>query len=523
MPALCIRHTELPGTTKLFADFLYHFDRVKPFYRYAPLDAESFAAAAREIRFPPERRAALVEALRGANPGNPSLTLLGQPGAVVVVTGQQVGLYSGPAYTLYKAFTAVKLAAELRDAGMQAVPVFWLATEDHDFDEVRVSWAFGADGQPRAFALDPARASGGPVGAIPIPEYPHPALRAALKEFPFGDEVADLAAACYQPGATLGDGFRALLGKLTEGRGLLLVDPLDPAIRALARPALEAAVEAAEDLSAGLLERNRALAAAGYHAQVHIEEHTSLFFLLENGRRIALKRSGGHYFAGARKISPQELRGMNLSPNALLRPVMQDFILPSAAYVGGPAELAYLAQAEVLYRGILGRMPVVLPRAAFTLTDFRAHKLLERYRLELADFFHGLDALRDRMARTLTPPALAAAADRTHRGVTQAIAELANALEAFDPTLGAALAKSRQKILYQLSKIEGKIRRESLHRDGRAGADAAWLNGLLFPHKHLQERTYSILPFLAKHGWDALGEIYDSIETACPDHRLLQL
>lgn len=523
MPALCIRHSDLPGTSKLFADFLYHFDRVKPFYRHAPLDADSFAAAAREIRFPPERRAALVEALRPANAGNPSLSLLGQPNTVVVVTGQQVGLYSGPAYTLYKAFSAVKLAAELRDADIAAVPVFWLATEDHDFDEVRVSWAFGADGQPRAFALDPAPATGGPVGAIPIPEYPHHALRAALQEFPFGQEVAELAESCYRPGTTLGQGFRALLGKLTEGRGLLLLDPLDPAIRALARPALEAAVEGAAELTAALLERNRALAAAGYHAQVHVEEHTSLFFLLENGRRIPLKRNGDQYLAGARKISREELRGMDLSPNALLRPVVQDFILPSAAYVGGPAELAYLAQSEVLYREILGRMPVVLPRAAFTLTDFRAQKLLDRYRLELADFFHGLEGLRDRMARTLTPPQLAEAADRAHRGVVQAIGELARPLEAFDPTLGAALAKSRQKILYQLSKIEGKIRRESLHRDGRAAADAAWLNGMLFPHKHLQERTYSILPFLAKHGWDALDQIYASVETACPDHRLLQL
>src|SRR5438876_106878 len=148
MESTCIRHTELPHTSKLFADFVYHFDRVRPFYAHSPFDPAAYAAAAAQIDWPEERRAALVKALRAQNGDSESLRRLAQPGTVAVVTGQQVGLFSGPAYTIYKALTAVKLARELTERGIPAVPIFWLATEDHDFAEVNQCWSFDAANQP---------------------------------------------------------------------------------------------------------------------------------------------------------------------------------------------------------------------------------------------------------------------------------------------------------------------------------------------------------------------------------------
>src|SRR5438105_167719 len=147
MECSCVRHSDLPGASKLFLDLLYHPDRLQPYYPNLPLDAEVYARAAR-MDFPAGRRAALIEALRPTNPGNPSLERLAQPGTVAVVTGQQVGLFSGPSYTIYKALTAVKLAAELTARGIQAVPVFWLATEDHDFAEVNHCWVFDSAHRP---------------------------------------------------------------------------------------------------------------------------------------------------------------------------------------------------------------------------------------------------------------------------------------------------------------------------------------------------------------------------------------
>ena len=163
----CIRQTDLPGTSKLFSDFLYHFDRVSGFYRHDPHNPASFRTAAAEVHYPEERRAALVAALRKLNGESETLNKLAQPGTVAVVTGQQVGLFSGPAYTIYKALTAVKLARELTAGGIPAVPVFWLATEDHDFAEVDHVWAFGATGVPQVLRVSPSNGNKQrPVGPI---------------------------------------------------------------------------------------------------------------------------------------------------------------------------------------------------------------------------------------------------------------------------------------------------------------------------------------------------------------------
>ena len=128
MEPACIKHTEIPHTSKLFSDFQYHFDRVARFYKHAPGDPSAYADAAREIQFPDDRRRALVAALRARNGDSDSLERLAKPGTVAVVTGQQVGLFSGPAYTIYKALTAARLAEQLSERGITAVPIFWLAT-----------------------------------------------------------------------------------------------------------------------------------------------------------------------------------------------------------------------------------------------------------------------------------------------------------------------------------------------------------------------------------------------------------
>ena len=256
---------------------------------------------------------------------------------------------------------------------------------------------------------------------------------------------------------------------------------------------------------------------------MHVEEQTSFVFLLENGKRLTLRRNGREYILNGRRISTEELvdRAASVSPNALLRPVVQDSMLPTVASIGGPAELAYLAQSEVLYRTVLGRMPVALPRAGFTILDAHSEKLMERYGLALQSFFHGEHAVKERIAAKLVPPALSAAMRETSATVDRAVERLGRELVAFDPTLSLALERSRKKIQYQLGKIERKTGREALRRDDRAARDASSLYGLLFPEHNLQERVYSILPFLAKHGLDLTGHIYEAIQLDCPDHRVM--
>jgi bacillithiol synthase len=522
MPCTCVRQTELPNTSAIAADVFYHPDRTAAFYRHPLRDLASFQAAAAEIQFSKEQRAALVAALRVQNAGSANLQRLAQPGTLAVVTGQQVGLFSGPSYTAYKALHAARLAAWLTEQGIPAVPIFWLATQDHDFAEVNHTWVF--DKQNRPHKLEMRRsASSQPVGDLALAAPPIDELRAAMAGLPYADEVADIAAKAYQPGSTMGRAFGDLLRGLLGQFDILQVDPLLPEFRELAAPTLRSAVGSAPDLSEGILARNKELAAAGYHAQVHMEAQTSLFFLMENGKRLALRRHGSEYVLNGRRFTSQELqdRAEWLSPNALLRPVVQDSMLPTVASIMGPAEMAYLAQSEVIYREIVGRMPVAVPRAGFTILDAHSQKLLDRYGLHLTNFFDGEEAIRQRVAAHLVPPTLVGALGDTTAIVGSAVERLRGELSAFDPTLAQALDRSASKIRYQIGKVERKAGREAMRRDARATEDAASLSGLLCPERHLQERLYSILPFLARHGLGLLDQVYDSIQLDCPDHRMM--
>jgi bacillithiol synthase len=523
MKSICLPHTELPGTSALFADYLYRFPRLSGFYRHDPHDPESMRRAAREVTLPDERRSRLVAALRGINGGGAALDRLAQPGTVAVVTGQQVGLFSGPVYTIYKALTAARLARQLSGDGIPAVAVFWLATEDHDLAEVDHGHVFDSRLRPVTLRAAVREAAGRPVGGIEIAEAPVDELREALRGLLYADEIVALAADCYQPGRTLGEAFRMLLGRLLDGFDIVFLDPMRPEIRELAAPLLQTALDRDAVLSAALQVRGKELKTAGYHAQVLFEEHTSLFFKLEDGRRLPLRRNGADYFQGTRKITKSELAAApaSLSPNALLRPVMQDYLLPAVAYVGGPAELAYLAQSEVLYRELLGRMPVAVPRSGFTLLDERAHGLMDRHRITLPACFHGLDPLKELVAATLVPATLQAAFNRTEAEIRDAAARLRSELDSFDPTLGAAMAKSQAKMLYQVEKNRRKAAREALRRDALISQSAAYLANLVYPHHVLQERYYSVLPFIAQHGFQLVETLGEHIHRGCPDHLLL--
>ena len=205
----------------------------------------------------------MVAALRAQNGDHPSLEVLSKPGAVTVVTGQQVGLFTGPAYTIYKALTAAKLAQQLSSRGTPAVPVFWLATEDHDFAEVNHAWSFDHANRPVRFEVNGHAGNNRPVGSIVIDKWPVEEFRASVADFPFGTEVADLVEETYRPGVSLGDACRRLLERLLQPYGFLFLDPLHPTTRQLAAPILSRAVKIGSDLNELLLKRSRELDAAG--------------------------------------------------------------------------------------------------------------------------------------------------------------------------------------------------------------------------------------------------------------------
>lgn len=505
MNGSCIRHTELPGSSRLFKDFLYDFPRVQAFYAHDPSDPKSLEKAIAEIEYPPARRAAIVEALTVTNPGHPALSVLAQPNAVAVLTGQQVGLYGGPAYTLYKALTALRVAQDLTASGQPAAAIFWLATEDHDVEEIR-SAAFW-DGEITAQAASDGR----PAGLHLLEGLPD--------NLPLSPEIEALARKHYQNGKTFGEAFLGLLQELLAPLGLLFADPLEPTLRQIGAEFLAEAAHRAPELSKALVARNKELTAAGYHPQVHFEANeTSLFFQLENNHRKQLKFNEKTYDAEA-----MAALGAQLSPNALLRPVWQDWLFPTAALVAGPGELAYFAQSEVLYKLLLDRMPLMLPRAFFSIVDAKSAKTVERYRVRYADMLHDEAHVRQTLAKRLVPPDLTETLNQAERTVNQTLSALGAKLEHFDPTLARALEVSRSKIHYQFSKNHSKIILEMLRKNEQAQRQAEHISHRLAPHGHLQERHYCLLAMLSDYGFDFIPTILENIHNGCHDHHVLLL
>lgn len=523
MEASCLRHNLVPGASALFLDYLYNFDRVQKFYSGDPFDSHIWTEAAKTIQYPASRRQALVAALE-AQGGDPSLCAkLAKPETVAVVTGQQVGLFSGPAYTVFKAATAVRLAKRLNEQGIPAVPLFWLATEDHDLAEVDHVWIFDSHTRPVRLQSSSITKTGGPVGQSILKDLPLNLLRKSLADFPFGDEIVNKVEQAYQTGRSLGASFRHLVEDLLQGYGLLFIDPLEPAIRKIMAPLLSEAAVRSSELTNALLDRDKELQSAGYHSQVHIDKKSSLLFLLDQGRREALKRNEhGQLTHRDRVLDEQELHdlGESLSPNALLRPVAQDYLLPTIAYVGGPAEIAYFAQSEALYQRLLGRMPIVMPRNGFTLVDARAEKLLDKYKLRVQDLIATKDAVQSNISRQIVPQELSSSVASTSAAIRSGIASLGQQLDRFDKTLTASAKKSEAKMLYQLGKLERKVQREQLRRDGLASEASEYLSNLVYPERHLQERFYSIIPFMAKHGLDLPRHLLEYAHLDCPDHMI---
>jgi bacillithiol biosynthesis cysteine-adding enzyme BshC len=319
----------------------------------------------------------------------------------------------------------------------------------------------------------------------------------------------------------MGSAFAALIRELFQPYGLLLIDPMSTELRQIAAPLMKEAVERMPELAEAVMQRSEELVARGYHAQVLMDSKTSLAFLLEKGQRIALRRSPEGFAADRRKWPVSELaaRAAELSPNALLRPVMQDYLFPTAAYVGGPAELAYLAQSQVLYEKLLGRQPVAFPRAGFTLIDERSARRMTKYGLVPADLLVREQVFQERLASRLVPVQLKKSLEQTNAAVSAALDSFSNDLSHFDASLVAALATSRRKIEYQVAKITRKTALQILTKDEQARRDAASLSGLVYPDGHLQERLYSIVPFLARYGPGLIEEIYDQVRVECPDHQ----
>ena len=539
MDCSSISHNQIPHTTALFRDFLYDYSRVQEFFPGNPFLEQNVKRYASFVDYPDPLRRDVVAVLREQNQklcaGSETarnLDRLARAGCFAIVTGQQVGLFSGPAFAIYKALTAVKLARHLTAQGLEAVPVFWLASEDHDFAEVNHCFVQDREGHPRRLQYEGAPpTANAPVGALQITDEVLPLLqsmRETLSGTPFGAEICEVIAQYYQPGISFSAAFGALMARLFAAHGVVLVDSLDARLHRLGSGVFRTALEAAPQIVQDVIARDRQLAAAGYHAQVRVADNATTLFLYENGERTGLRTEDGRFRSSSGKeysagdlLARLEARPEDFSPNVLLRPVMQDTLLPTAAYVGGPAEIAYLAQATPLYKRILARQPVIFPRAGFTVLDSVASRLLGKYELSLADVWSGRQGLREKMASRFLPEGLTAAFDAAAARLREDLDTIQQGLRKLDPTLADAATNSGQKMQYQLSNLERKAAAAVQNRSDLIERDASRLENTLFPDKLLQERIYSGISLLARFGMPLLEQLYEQITLQSGDHLMV--
>ena len=541
MKAHCLPFAQIPHTTRLFSDFLAYSPQVQPFYPHSPHFSEWLRDEASALRYDPSRRdrvSAILDRQNRSWEASPqTLANLNRlrAGAAAVVTGQQVGLFGGPMFAIYKALTAVKLAEEATKAGVDTVPIFWLATSDHDLAEVNHVAFPGLDGALQTVTTPSHDVPAAPVSSVRLEDEILPVVEQAAGLLGESD-VTRFLHESYRPGETLGTAFARLYARLFAEWGVILLDASDPELHRVAEPIYRSAIENAAALNAALLARGEALEAAGYHQQVKVVPSTVLLFTMKNGARTPLHRLAtseaefviGHE-DGAEKISKDELLARiaaapeQFSPNVLLRPVVQDYLLPTLAYSGGAAEAAYFSQAGAVYEAVLGRVTPIVPRFSATIIEPKTQRLLERYGISLREVLSGPDALRQHLAAQSLPGDLQAAFDVANKSLETNLAAISEKLAKLDRTLVEAAQTASSKMRYQLDRLHTQAARAESQKGEVVGRHAESLSQALFPGRGLQERGIGGAYFLARYGLDLLHQIKDTIQLDCHDHQILEL
>lgn len=542
MKAHCLPFTQIPHTTRLFTDFLSYTPQVQPFYPRSPHFLEWLQEAAARIHYDPSRREQVSAILVRQNQSwDASPQTFGnlerlRKGAAAVVTGQQVGLFGGPAFAIYKALTTIKLAEEATAQGVDCVPVFWLATYDHDLAEINHVSIPGTEGTLHLLETPSHSIAGAPVSNVRLGEELRPVLEQAAALL--GDsEATQLLRESYRAGENLGTAFARLFARLFAEWGVILLDASDSELHRLAEPLYKTVVERADELAHALLARGEALEAAGYHQQVKVTESSVLLFTLQDGARTPIHRRGQGNTAefiigdggGGERISQADLlRAISsnpeqFSPNVLLRPVVQDYLLPTLAYTGGSAEAAYFAQAGAVYELLLHRVTPMVPRFSATTVEPKIQRLLERHAIALPAVFRGPDALRQELGEHNLPQELQAAFDQTNKSLEANLATIREKLAKLDRTLVDAAQTASSKMHYQLERLHTQAARAELQKVEVMARHAENLSQALYPNKSLQEREIGGIYFVVRYGRDFLRQVHDAIQPDCHDHQILEL
>ena len=530
----------LPDFRRLARDYAAGTSTLAPFFAGDPSRADDWRAAIARVRGrSPDTRgiadvlAAQLRARQAPAAALDAVERLRDPQSVAIVTGQQAGLFGGPLFTLLKALTAVRLAADIaRRFEVACEAVFWVDAEDHDWDEVRGCSVLDGNLERRTISLPADTAPQNvPVGNRVLDQQITAALDAlagAMAETDFTAALLEQLREAWRPGSTMAAAFSRWLESILGTRGLIVFDASDAA----AKP-LVAEVFARELASAGrtaqlATEAGRRLTGLGYQAQVMPQPDGVALFRLDGGRH-ALRHDGEQLSWGTSSETADGLEADarahpdRYSPNVLLRPIVQDTLFPTVAYIAGPSELAYLGQLKGVYEFFDVPMPLIYPRATATILDAGASRFLDRYGVAVETLQARDEQSLNRLLQAQLPASVERAFEEARHTLRERLAALGDAVTAVDPTLAGTAKSTLARMEKDLSTFQGKLIQAAKRRDETLRRQFARTQALLFPDGQLQERALGIVYFLNRYGPALIDRLEAELPLQTTDHILLSI
>jgi bacillithiol synthase len=528
----------VPGVSQLTQNYQNNFEKVSSFFAGNYTQWENYFKKAKDIHNVDRPfRDEFADILHSQNKqflaGEKTfenIEKLRDAKTLVVATGQQVGLFSGPLYTIYKALTTIKLAQQLSlKLSINVVPVFYIVSEDHDFAEVQwVGLIDKTNNYKKIVYEHPQKEDRVPVADIELLNQISDLLleiKDTLAQTEFSESIFNLINDCYSPGTKFHVAFSLWFQKLFKKHGIIIFDSSDSRAKEFVNFVFER--ELREQITFSAMEKtNQELLKKGYHIQIPVIQNRPALFILKDGRHSLLgdgenykdMNSGKEYSVEDLFNSPQ-----SLSPKAPLRTIVEDVLFPTIAYVGGPGEINYWAQLKGVYQQFDLHMPIVFPRAGFTLVEPKIKRLLQKFNINVETFLQDKDKVLEELGKKLLPKEIAGLFLEMEQSILDQFIPMEKVVNTVDPTLKNVHSKALQNIKNQLYMLQQKTLKAVQNKEKIVGEQIKTLSENLLPENIMQERKLNVLNFLTKYDFALLDRLYDEIDIENPGHKILEL
>ena len=536
----------IPESNSLFETYLKDFDRVKDFYHYNfESNWDAIIQKRKSEKFDRKKIAEILthqnKEWNASQPVFNNISKLNTNNSFLIITGQQAGIFTGPLYTIYKILTALKLSEWLGNkyADLNFIPCFWLEVDDHDFKEINHIGFFNKNNELRQ--LESAEESNDLLKPIHERQINselsnwRSIIKEEFYETEFLDNVLDKFFEKYAINRAYSDAFARLISDLFGQYGLVVLNPTDPEVKKLGRPIYKKIIENPAQIQKIFNERSELLNQLKFQSQIQLLSNQTLLFFKDNKKQrirvdfdekrdFLLKYNDQYESVEKNKLNDIiETTPEQISPNVVLRPIIQDYILPTISYVAGPAEIAYFAQIGAIYDDLNQTMPVIYPRHRITIVENKIQKVLEKQQIEITDLFKHRSQFLEIYIQQKQNEKIFNEIESIQTEINQKVDQLEKIISETDPTLINTIQKTGQKVNSNIEQIIHKLTNSIEQKE------AVEINQIkrtllhLFPEDNFQERVINIIYLLIKYGPDLINNIYERLPVDSKEHHILYL